>query len=187
MIAYIKGKILAKSSNYIIVLAENSLGYKINTGSFPNGDLSEQVEFYCYEHIREDSDELYGFKKHDELELFENLISVSGVGPKVAQSIIINLGREKVISAIMKNDLNLFKSVSGVGTKVAAKIIVELKNKLTKDEIDLDQFENDETVDALIALGLKKSEILPALKNIPEDLTDTQARIKHVLKNVASK
>lgn len=187
MIAYIKGKILAKSSNYIIILADNSLGYKINTGGFPKGEIGQQVEFYCYEHIREDTDELYGFEKHDELELFENLISVSGVGPKVAQSIIINLGREKIVSAIMKNDLNLFKSVSGVGTKVAAKIIVELKNKLTKDQINLDEFENDETVDALIALGLKKSEILPALKNIPSDINDTQDRIKHVLKNVASK
>jgi Holliday junction DNA helicase RuvA len=186
MIAYIKGKILAKSTNYLVLLAGDSIGYKINTGNFPRGEVGQEAEFFCFHYVREDLDELYGFESHGDLELFENLISVSGVGPKVAQTIMVSLGHEKIISAIVKNDLNLFKSVPGVGTKVAAKIIVELKSKLTKEKIDLDDFENDETVDALIALGLKKSEILPALKNIPAELTDIQDRIKYVLKNVAS-
>lgn len=182
MIAYIKGRIKAKSKNYLILLAD-SVGYKINTGTYPKGQIGQTAEFYCYHYIREDCNELYGFNLLEELELFELLISVSGVGPKVAQSILAGLGKNKIEQAVIKNDVNLFKSVPGVGTKVAAKIIVELKNKLSKDEINLDSLESDETVDALLALGLKKSEILPVLKNIPPDLKDVQARIKFVLKN----
>jgi len=186
MIAYIKGKIQGKSSNYLIVVV-NSIGYKINTWSCPQGEVGQEAEFYCFHYIREDTNELYGFERQEDLELFEQLLSVSGVGPKVAQSIIVSLGRDKIVAAIIQNDINLFKSVSGVGTKVAAKIIVELKNKLSKDEIDLGSFENDETVDALLALGLKKSEILPALKSIPHEMDDLQTRIKYVLKNVSKK
>jgi len=185
MIAYIKGKVRAKGSGYIIVLA-GEVGYKINTGSFSKGEVGQEVEFFCYHYVREDTDELFGFEKQEDLEIFELLLTVSGVGPKVAQAIMIALGREKIISAIVQNDVNIFKSVGGVGTKVAAKIIVELKSKVSKGEIDLQDLENDETIDALLALGLKKSEILPALKNIPADLKDLQARIKFVLKHVSN-
>ena len=184
MIAYVKGKILAKSKSYLILLTD-SIGYKVNTGTFSKSQVGDSAEFYCYHYIREDTNELYGFEHYHDLEMFEMLLTVSGVGPKVAQAILLGLGREKIISAIIANDVNLFKSVSGVGTKVAAKIIVELKNKMSGDEIDLQSFEQDETVDALQALGLKKSEILPVLKNIPSDLKDVQSKVKYVLKNVS--
>lgn len=182
MIAYVKGKIGAKGKGYLILLA-GPVGYKINTGNFPKGEVGKEAEFFCYQYVREDTNELFGFEKFEELELFELLITVNGVGPKVAQSILMNLGQQKVISAIATNDVNLFKSVSGVGSKVAAKIIVELKNKLSSGEINLGDLENDETVDALLALGLKKSEILPALKNIPPEIKDVQGRVKYVLKH----
>lgn len=186
MIAYVKGRIEAKSPSYLILVAD-SVGYKINTGSSPKGEVGEEAEYYCFHYIREDINELYGFEKYELLELFELLLTVSGVGPKVAQAILTQIGREKVISAIINNDVNLFKSVSGVGTKVAAKIIVELKSKMSKDEIDLESFEQDETVDALLSLGLKKSEILPALKSIPAEMKDTQSKVKYVLKHASRK
>jgi len=182
VIAYVEGKILAKASTYIII-ETGGIGYKINTGSFPKGEAGQVTKFFCFHYIREDTNELYGFSNNKDLELFELFLTVSGVGPKVAQTIINQIGRERSVSAIEANDINTFKSVSGVGTKVAAKIIVELKNKLTKGEVDLGLMENDETLDALLALGLKKMEILPALKTIPAHITDTQERVKFVLKN----
>ena len=184
MIAYIEGKILAKGSNYLIV-ENNKLGYKVNIGTFPKGEVGSSCEFYCYHHVREDSNELFGFESFEDLDFFEMLLGVNGVGPKVAQAIINNLGRAKISQAIEANDLNLFKSVPGIGTKVAAKIIVELKNKISKNDFDLSLMESDETVDALLALGLKKSEILPVLKEIPAELTSIQEKIKFVLKHVA--
>ncbi len=184
MIGYVKGKIIAKGTNYLIV-ENGGLGYKVNTGSFPKGNVGNEAEFFCYHYVREDADELFGFENFEALEFFELLLGVSGVGPKVAQTILNNLSRAKIIQAIEGNDLNLFKSIPGVGTKVAAKIIVELKNKVGKGQIDLSLIESDETVDALVALGLKKAEILPALKLIPPEITSVQDKIKFVLKNVA--
>ncbi len=184
MIGYVKGKIIAKSSNSLI-LENQGLGYKINTGNFPKGEIGQEAEFYCYHYVREDINDLFGFQNYESLEFFELLLSVSGVGPKVAQTILNNLSKQKIIQAIDTNDLNLFKSIPGIGTKVAAKIIVELKSKLSKNDIDLNSIENDETVDALLALGLKKAEILPALKNIPPDMDSVQEKVKFVLKNVS--
>lgn len=185
MIAYVKGKIIAKSQNYII-LENGGLGYKLNVGSFPKGEVGSLAEFFCYHYVREDADDLFGFESFENLDFFELLLSVSGVGPKVAQTIINSLSRERIIKAIEENDLNLFKSIPGIGTKVAAKIIVELKSKVSKNDIDLSLMENDETVDALLALGLKKAEILPELKKIPPQMNDIQEKIKFVLKNVSS-
>ncbi|MFH1910179.1 MAG: Holliday junction branch migration protein RuvA [bacterium] len=184
MIGYLKGNIIAKSKSFVI-LEVNAVGYKVNTGNFPKADIGKKAAYFCYHYTREDTNELFGFLDFADLQFFELLLSVSGVGPKVAQTIMVNLGRDKIAQAISLSDVNLFKSIPGIGTKVASKIIVELKSKISKGEVDLADLEGDETVDALLALGLKKAEILPALKKIPIDLKDIQSRIKFVLKNVS--
>lgn len=185
MIAYIKGKIIFLSGNYIVV--ENSgIGYKvfINSEGFK---LNSEAEIFTYHHVKEDAGDLYGFAKSDDLKIFEVLISVSGVGPKVGQLIVDNLGRDKIIESVKSSDLTAFKSIPGVGTKVAAKIIVDLKSKVTSDKlINVNFEENNEVVDALLALGMTKSECIPYLKDIPVDL-NLQDKVKFVLKQVAKK
>ncbi len=184
MIAYLKGKIIYKGANYVAV-GDSAVGYKV----FAKPDLIErkkegdEAEFFIYHLIREDTDDLYGFDSPSELKIFELLLGVSGVGPKVALAIIGTLGQEKFTTALAKSDSNAFRAVSGVGTKVAAKIIVELKGKASGDIADL-MGENDETLEALTSLGYKRQEIIPYLSKIPEDKKTVQEKIKYVLAHV---
>lgn len=185
MISYIKGRVIFNSGNYIVI--ENSgIGYKVFVNS-EGFKLNSETEVFTYHHVKEDASDLYGFAKSEDLKIFEVLISVSGVGPKVGQLIVDNLGREKIIESVKSSDLTAFKSIPGVGTKVAAKIIVELKSKVTSDKlINIDFEENNEVVDALLALGMSKDECIPYLKDIPSEL-DLQEKVKFVLKQIAKK
>lgn len=182
MIGYIKGKTVYGGANYLII-ETGGIGYKVFVG--PDTIGKKKVEFFIYHYTREDTDALYGFETKDELEIFELLLSVSGVGPKAALAIISGLGASKIISAIGRGDVTLFKTISGIGGKVAAKIIVELKNKVAGGSLTTSLLpEEDETVEALTSLGYRKHEIIPYLKDIPESATTTQEKIKFVLKNV---
>ena len=154
-------------------------------GIIAKTDLAKEVEYYLYNHIREDADDLYGFDSPAKLEIFETLLSVSGVGPKVAMLIVNELGERQIVSAIANSDANTFRSISGVGAKVAAKIIVELKSKISGFAESNLLPEEDETLDALSSLGYKKSEILPYLRMIPENLNTVQQKVKYVLTHVS--
>lgn len=182
MIAYIKGKIVNSGLSFLVVNT-GGVGYKVFTTS--STKKGEMIELHCFHQVREDVSDLYGFAKTEDLNIFEQLICVSGVGPKMALNIVGELGRDKIILAISKNDPAIFKTVSGVGNKVAAKIVVELKSKISGGNFDLPQ--EDDTVEALLALGLKRHEILPYLQEIPENLKSVQEKIKFVLKNVGKK
>jgi Holliday junction DNA helicase RuvA len=185
MIAYLKGKAVYHGANYLVV-ETGGIGYKVFVG--PDTAGKKEVQLFIYHYIREDTDTLYGFETKDELEIFELLLSVSGVGPKAALAIISGLGANKIISAIGRGDATLFKTISGIGGKVAAKIIVELKNKVEGGTLTTSLLpEEDETVEALTSLGYKMHEIIPYLKDIPESATTTQEKIKFVLKNVGKR
>jgi Holliday junction DNA helicase RuvA len=181
MIAYLKGKIILRGLNFAVVETSN-VGYKVFVpNDFPP---SGETEVFTYHHVREDINDLYGFKSAKLLAVFEMLIGVSGIGPKVAMNIVSNLGVEVILNGISRNDPSIFKSVSGVGSKAAAKIIVELKSKVVGGA-QIDQMpREDETVEALISLGYRKHEIYPILKMIPPDITDLQQKVRFVLKNV---
>lgn len=185
MIGYIKGKIIHRGINYIIV-DTGAVGYKI----FVPDSLKtkKEVALFTYHQVREDASDLFGFESAQDLEIFEMLLSVSGVGPKVAMAIVTALGRDKIISAITKGETTVFKSISGIGTKVAAKIIVELRSKISKGDFGDDFLaEDDETIEALASLGLKKSEIMPVLRELPDNIKSVQDKVKFVLKNVGRK
>lgn len=185
MIGYLKGKVIYKAVSYVVVEAGEGIGYRVNI--FKNGleniIKGEVAEFYIYNNIKEDANDLYGLNSPEELGIFELLLGVSGVGPKVALSICGSLGREKIISAIENSDTSVFKSISGVGAKVAAKIIVELKSKISGSSIGLLPQE-DETVEALVSLGYKKQEIMPMMGSIPSDLKSVEQKIKFILSHV---
>ena len=185
MIGYLKGKVVYRGANYVI-LNTGSVGYKVFIPP-PIAGKSE-LTLFIYNHIREGINDLYGFEKPQELEIFELLLSVSGVGPKAALSLVSALGSERILQAISEGELSVFKAIPGIGNKVAAKIIVELKSKvMAGDKGNFLLPESDETVEALISLGFKKNEILPYLAKIPSDLKTVQDKVKYVLKNVGKK
>lgn len=184
MIGFIKGTVISKASNYVIV-DTGGVGYKI---FYPNysGEIEKEFSFFIYHHIREDSNDLYGFLSAKDLEIFELLIQVAGVGPKLGQTILQSLSRDKIISAISKNDATMFKTVSGVGSKVAAKIIVELKTKVTGVSTNLLP-EEDETLDALVSLGYKKADMIDYISSIPSGMNSVQQKVKYILSCVGKK
>lgn len=191
MISYLKGKIVVEKPGFIIIDV-GGVGYKVFMGQSGSPKVleskSQDQEFFVYHNIREDISDLYGFKTFEELELFEKLISVNGVGPKAGMQIMAAAGPDKIVSAITSEDLNFFTAVPGIGKKVAAKIILDLKSKISGLDGSgvLSQTDGgDEVVEALISLGYKKPEIIKVLPKIPADITDSEGKIRWLLKNLS--
>lgn len=184
MIAYLKGKIVLRRRNFVVI-ETGGVGYKVFVpDDFP---ATGTGEVYVFHNIREDTSDLYGFPSPELLGVFEMLVSVNGVGPKVAMNLVSNLGPKAIVGAISNNDPSIFKTVAGVGTKVAAKIVVELKSKVNGGGSSDILPQEDETVEALLSLGYKKSEIYPIIQMIPPEIVDVRQKIRFVLKNVGKK
>ncbi|KKQ59323.1 MAG: Holliday junction ATP-dependent DNA helicase RuvA, partial [Parcubacteria group bacterium GW2011_GWD1_38_16] len=133
---------------------------------------------------REDALDLYGFLNSFDLVFFEMLIAISGVGPKMAMSILSIAPTKLLASAIAKEDLTFFTRVSGVGRKTAEKIILELKDKVHKLGIDVEEFEvgDSEVLDALESLGYSARDAQNSLRQLPKDIKGIENRIKEALK-----
>lgn len=187
MISYLKGTIIYNGPNWLI-LDISGIGYKVFSCNRQHitYNKGENKEFWIYHHIREDRQELYGFEKMEELQMFELLIDVNGVGPKMAMNIMSQISPEEIRQAIEKSDSAIFSSVTGVGKKIAMKIILELKSKLKAGEItnlgDFDQ-SSQELLEAMQSLGYKKQELIPLLAKIPHQLITVEEKVKWVLKN----
>jgi len=188
MIAYLKGKIIAKGDRYII-LEHDGIGYKvyITLTLWADFEIGQEAEFFIYHYIREDASDLYGFKTQEELDFFEKLISVSGVGPKSALGVMIVAEVKEIKAAIANNDPVILTKVSGIGRKTAERVVLELKEKVEflagKDErasVKADA----EVIDALVSLGYKLNEARDLVKRIPDSLDNTSDKIKWVLKNL---
>jgi holliday junction DNA helicase RuvA len=160
MIAFIKGKVHAFGLDWVI-LDTQGVGYRIG---FPRPEvlsLNSEVLLYTYQHIREDEISLYGFLSMDELRLFEQLISVKGLGPKTALNMMTASSFIKIISAIESGDVTFLKTMPGIGAKTASQIVLDLKGKLVESE-KKDSKASVEIVDAVAALrslGYKASEL----------------------------
>lgn len=190
MISYLSGIIIDKTESSATVLV-GGVGYEVNLPSSVISKIKkdEEASFYVYTHVREDILALYGFQIKEELEFFKLLLSVSGIGPKVALSIIGASPIEKLKNSISKGDPALLSAVSGVGKKTAEKAVVELKSKLGDVNLGSQIFDSegtDEVVSALLSLGFQKSEISDVLDKIPSDLS-TDEKIKEALKLLGKK
>ena len=186
MIGYIKGMVISKSGQSLIVNTAG-VGYKVNAPSAMvlKLKIGAEAEFYIHTYVREDQLSLYGFLKQDDLELFEMLISVSGVGPKVALSVMSAVASEHIRSAIASVDAAAFIKVSGVGRKTAERLIVELREKIGElgGSISIKGSKDfSESLDALVALGYSGQEAREALKRVPPGLSDSNQMIKAALK-----
>ena len=186
MIASITGKVTHKATNYIIAQIAG-VGYKIFVTPIlmATVKLNQDISLVIHTYVREDQITLYGFPTLPELEFFEMLLTVSGVGPKSALGIMSLAEVDMIKSAIASEDPSVFTKVAGIGRKTAERVIVELKGKL-KDQVDARPVakEHSDALDALVALGYSDKEARAALKNIPSEVKDLQAKIKLALKNL---
>ena len=188
MFAYIKGSLEEKSTNYVVIDV-GGIGYKIfmsNISINEIGELGKIVKVHTYYYVREDNISLYGFLHHDELKMFELLLSVSGIGAKSAISMLSNITPAGFACAIISNNVALLKKIPGIGPKTAQRIILELQDKLKSEEeltkngeqTEISVVNNTENVSeaiqALQILGYNKKEIDKAFEKIAN--TDVSAR-----------
>ena len=181
MIGYLEGKIKYASQGKVILFV-SGIGFTV----FIPGNLSflekDSAKLFIHTHLREDNLSLFGFTAVTDLDLFELLISVSGVGPKIGLAILTATGSENVIKAIETSNLGFFTSIAGVGKKTAQKIILDLKSKVGRGEINLKNLEgSSEIIDSLISLGFQKQEIAPIMGEIDNSLP-LESQIKSALK-----
>ena len=206
MFYYISGK-LAHLENGFAVIDAGGIGYKLTISgttydAMPaNRSVKEPPEVRLYTHlaVREDDIELFGFATLSELSTFKLLISVSGIGPKAAMSILTLLTPEKFALAVCTDDKKTIAKANGIGPKTAARVILELKDKLMKENAGMDltadtpleatptvgkKSKLGEAVDALLVLGYTRSEATAALKEIPTDTLSLEEIIRAALKRL---
>ena len=178
MYAYLNGIIKDIESNYI-VLDINGIGYLIYVANPYYYQIENSYKVYTYTHIREDEFSLYGFKSKEELDLFLKLISVKGLGPKMALPILATGSIEGIMDAIDSENILYLKKFPKIGDKVARQIILDLKGKLAKTVTNNNV--NEELTEALLALGYKNNDIKKVVASIDSNLT-IENQIKEALK-----
>ena len=191
MIAHIKGSVAEKFANSVIIDV-HGVGYEV-TLTVPDFDslfLNDEVKLYTYHHVREQSEELFGFTALAGKKLFELLITVQGIGPKAAMAILSLGSYEEVRNAIANQDAGYISKASGVGKKSAERVIVDLKEKVglptyygRKSDPETNTLPaNDEALEALMALGFQLADATKALEGIDQNLS-VEERIRLALKN----
>ncbi len=191
MIGYLKGIVKEKSQDSVIILV-SGVGYSVSVpGSLISKlKIGEESEAFIYTYVKEDALSLFGFETKEDLDFFKQLLSVSGIGPKVALSICSSAPTNKLKNSISKGDPSLLSAVSGVGKKTAEKAVVELKNKLGFVGSGEQIFEGEDTEEiygALLGLGFQKHEISDVLRGLPDDIDNADDKIKYILKKIGKK
>ncbi len=192
MISYLRGKIINKSLNYAI-LEVAGIGYQVFAGeNFLNElKISSEVEVYTHHQVREEASDLYGFKNMEDLELFELLLTVSGVGPKSALGVISMASANDIKEAIIRGDANLLTKVSGIGKKTAERLVLELKTKVLRGSassgLESPSLMGSDEIDALMSLGYSLNEARSAFNLVDPSITDSGERVKAALKKMAKK
>lgn len=200
MIDHIRGKLASKSPTYIRVEV-NGVGYGIHIPLSTYDGLTsveDEVQLHTYLYVREDCLQLYGFKTSDEKELFQMLISVSGVGPRVALGILSGLSVKEFREAVASENLRRLTAIAGIGKKTAQRLVVDLKEKvglaLVTEEVEKMarapeemQLVND-AISALVSLGCKPSEATKAVKEAQVasrgKIDDLEDLVKQALKHL---
>lgn len=181
MIAHVSGIVAEKVGNSVIVDVHD-IGYEVQvaSGDFDQAILGDPVKFYTYHHIREQSQDLFGFASLAAKKLFELLITVQGVGPKAALAILSVGDSESVRNAIANGDSGFVSKASGVGKKIAERVVVDLSDKvgLAVTVAHASGVSStpagDEALEALMALGYTLNDAQVALENISKDLTTAE-------------
>lgn len=191
MIGSLRGKIIKKGDKYLI-LEVLGVGYRVNISPETLSKVSEQKEIFVFihTHIREDAFDLYGFLTQEELEFFEMLITISGIGPKGALAILAVASIDVLEKAIGSGDIGYLTKISGIGKKTAEKMVLELRDKLigkAKSEKGENYLRDElDALEALKSLGYTQNEAREALKNISSEM-NTNEKIREALKILSKK
>ncbi|MEK7664393.1 MAG: Holliday junction branch migration protein RuvA [Patescibacteria group bacterium] len=186
MIAYLEGKIILKKDKFIIVEV-NNIGYKVflsRQASLKIPETADNVKLFCFHNIKEDASDLYGFLTNEELDFFEILMEIHGVGPKAALEISVLGPLEKIKDKILKQDEKIFEGIPGIGAKKAMTIILELTGKIRLLDGQKSKGSADPAEDALIQLGFTKAQAREALSQVDPKIKESEERIKAALKNL---
>ncbi|MDQ3018486.1 MAG: Holliday junction branch migration protein RuvA [bacterium] len=182
MIAYLQGKILQKTAQYLI-LEQGGIGYKIFvTPEVLEHPTNSTVELYIHHKSGDDGQTLFGMPSFVNLQFFELLISVTGVGPKMALTIVSAAQMDILQQAIINGDIEIFTRMSGVGKKTAERIILELKSKISGGFLEsMSSSGNSDVYDAMVSLGYNPREIREVIPQI-DSTADTATQLKQALK-----
>lgn len=186
MIASLHGTITHTDSKHVIIEV-NNIGYKVfvTDDSLHLLKLGSDASIFTYLAVRENALDLYGFMNEKERNLFELLISISGIGPKGAMNILSAVSCDTLVNAIQTGSTSHLVKVSGIGRKTAEKIVLELKDKLgglTSEDYVVGLSSDADAIEALKMLGYEADEARESLKKIDKTLTDTGAKVKAALK-----
>lgn len=193
MISFLRGRVINKGFNYAIIETGN-IGYQVFAGENFLNDLKidSEVEIYTHHQVREEASDLYGFKTLEDLELFELLLTVSGVGPKSALGVLTIASARDIKEAIIRGDANLLTKVSGIGKKTAERLVLELKTKIlrfsaTATTANSSSLVGSDEIEALMSLGYSFSEARSALSLVDPKVVDIGERVKAALRKMARK
>ncbi|MGE5426196.1 MAG: Holliday junction branch migration protein RuvA [Bacillota bacterium] len=194
MLAFLRGQILAKANNYLILEVDN-VGYQVFAGEslLSSCKSGETIELYLSHQVREDASDLYGFRNLDDLELFNLLLSVSGVGPKSALGVLSLATADDVREAVMRGDASLLTKVSGIGKKTAERIVLELKGKIARlsaGGIALPGQPSSsygDELDAMMSLGYSLGDAKVALGEVGREVEGSAERVKAALRLMRKK
>jgi Holliday junction DNA helicase RuvA len=200
LFAYLKGSLANKYNDYLVVEV-NGIGYRVFTALSTLesiGSVGDEVKVFTHLYVREDNISLYGFCTEEELGMFELLIGVSGVGPKVAISVLASMTPSRFSLAVITDDVKTLTKAQGIGTKTAQRIILELKDKIKKEQLTAkDGIETDkedmgkegsrvsEAISALMILGYTSLEAQKAVMSVYSEDIDLEVIIKNALKGLA--
>ena len=194
MINYVTGEIVAKNENSV-VLDYNGMGFEIfvsTTSLVSMGQIGDNARLFTYMNVKEDEISLYGFLTLEEKNLFLKLITVSGVGPKMALGILSGLSLSDLAVAIKGEDVKLLSTIKGLGKKTAERLVLELKDKIdlvgfsvaseSNDDVNVNMV--DEATEALVALGISKNEAYRLAKLNAAGAESTEEIIRRTFQNL---
>src|SRR5437870_7452822 len=177
MIAHLRGKLISKHPNQAVVEAVG-VGYEVNItiptfSGLPS--LGAEVSLFVHTHVREDALALYGFLRPEEKQLFEKLITVSGIGPKLAITILSGMAADDMVKAIRGNDVVRLTRIPGIGKKTAERMVLELRDKLPPASAD--------ALTAIPTLSAVEEDVLSALQNLGYQRPSAEKAVVAVSKN----
>ena len=196
MIEFLKGKVAFKAEDYVIIEV-NNVGYKVFMSKVSIDKLEENsiLKIFTYMRVLQDDISLFGFLSNEELNMFELLITVGGIGAKSALTILSNITPTDFAMAVVSDDVNKLKSLPGIGPKTAQRIVLELKDKMKHEQI-IEESKNNEkqiknndnikdAISALQVLGYNLKSIEKAFETINTDEKTTEELIKEGLKSLS--
>jgi Holliday junction DNA helicase RuvA len=192
MYSYLQGKLVTKSPTEIVVDV-NGVGYFLNISLSTYEKLdssSSQIKIFTYLHVREDTLQLFGFATEAERDMFKMLISVSGIGPKIAQGILSGINTEELRTAFQTGNIATLTSIPGIGRKTAERLVLELRDKLGKIDIEIStlptsslqlKIRND-ALNALLSLGYNRTTAERAIRQVLKDTDNKELTLEVLIK-----